>query len=95
MLKVPGNLDRFFYDYSHSKFIECNRQMALQNFERLNGTYHQNSKRNTIIKPCFYHIANELEMMYKNYWLSAGTLLGIENSRKKKDKNIFQLIFLN
>ena len=76
-IKIPENLKRFFYDYKHSKFIECNYEMAKKNLILSNGTYRQNRKLNLQKKPCFVNIVRELEGMYVPYWLSSGSLLGI------------------
>ncbi len=67
---------RFYYDYKHSKFIECNSALQKQNSKILNGTYIQNLKLNEKIKPCLAYIAEYFESLHKNYWLSSGTLLG-------------------
>jgi hypothetical protein len=75
-IKIPENLKKFFYDYNHSKFLECNSEMAKMNFFLSNGTYRQNDTLNTKVKPCFVNIAQELENMLVPYWLSSGTLLG-------------------
>ncbi len=75
-LKIPENLKKFFYDYSHSKFLECRSDLVKQNLQLSNGTYQQDTKRNERITPCFVYIAQQLESMYKNYWISSGTLLG-------------------
>jgi hypothetical protein len=75
-LKIPENLDRFFYDYDHSKFLECNSELAQQNYQLSNGNYAQNTFRNERMMPCFVHAIQQLESMYKNYWLSSGSLLG-------------------
>ena len=75
-LRIPENLKRFFYDYSHSKFLECNYKMAQSVINSSNGSYNQNDSLNIKIKPCIVYLAQKLESMYKNYWLSSGTLLG-------------------
>ena len=75
-IKIPDNLKRFFYDYNHSKFIECNSEMVKRNYELSNETYFQNKTLNEQRKPCLVYIAQQLESMYKTYWLSSGTLLG-------------------
>jgi hypothetical protein len=75
-IKIPENLKKFFYDYNHSKFLECNSEMAKMSFLLSNGTYRQNESQNKKIKPCFVNIAQELENMFVPYWLSSGTLLG-------------------
>ena len=50
--------------------------MAKQNNELLKGTYYQNKELNEKRKPCLVYIAQQLENMYKTYWLSSGSLLG-------------------
>jgi hypothetical protein len=78
-IKIPENLDKFFYDYDHSIFLECNYELVKKNTQFSNGTYQQDIKKNDRIKPCFLYIAQQLESMYKHYWLSSGTLLGKNN----------------
>ena len=73
---MPSNFERFFYDYDHSQFIECNSEMVKQNLEYTNGTYRQNIFKNEKVKPCFAYLINQLESMYKRYWFSSGSLLG-------------------
>ena len=53
--------------------------MAKRNFLLSNSTYKQDEKRNNMLKPCFHRVIQQLESIYKNYWLSSGTLLGNVN----------------
>ncbi len=75
---IPDNIDRFVYDYEHSKFIECNSKLANENYELSNGAYSQNTEKVKKLMPCLIYLADELENMYKHYWMSSGTLLGLE-----------------
>jgi hypothetical protein len=50
--KIPENLKKFYYDYNHSKFLECNSEMAKMSFLLSNGTYRQNESQNKKLKHC-------------------------------------------
>ena len=73
---VPSNLESFLFEYDHSKFLECNREMAKANLRRMGPTYRQNLKRNKMIAKVTEHISDTLESFNKHYWLAGGTLLG-------------------
>jgi hypothetical protein len=77
---VPDNIENYFYDYGHSKFIECNSELVSENYKRSNGEYRQNETKNELLMPCFLNITRELENMHKNYWLSSGSILGLKNN---------------
>ena len=64
------------FDYDHSTFLECNRDLAKQNLERMGPSYKPNLKRNKMITPVVQHLADTLETNKKHYWLAGGTLLG-------------------
>lgn len=74
LIKVTENIDKFLFDYQHSKFIECNSELA-SNYTS-SGKYEQKEDLNKRITPCMIELADTLESMYKRYWLSSGTLLG-------------------
>ena len=76
-IKIPENIQSYLYDYSHSKFIECNHELSKLNFKLSNGSYNQNLTRNKLIMPCMNQIVSIMESMHKSYWLSSGSLLGI------------------
>ncbi len=73
---VPSKLKQFLFDYDHSKFIECNREMAKMNLKKIGPSYAQNIKRNKMISKVTEHISDTLDSFYKHYWLAGGTLLG-------------------
>ncbi len=73
---VPDNLDKFFYDYKNSKFIECNRTAVEINLKESNNSYIQNTTVNERVKPRLEYISSVFESVYKQYWLGSGTLLG-------------------
>ena len=73
-LVVPMDIERFHYDYEHSKFLECNRELARQ---VLVGTYKQNNEKNKRLSKPASHIQDILQSFNKHYWLAGGTLLGI------------------
>jgi hypothetical protein len=74
---IPSNLKKFLFDYNVSKFIECNRTLAVNNLRLLGDSYKQNVDRNKMLSPVMSHISKTLEGLYKHYWLAGGTLLGI------------------
>lgn len=76
-IKIPSNLQKFFFDYGHSKFIECNKEVAEEYKRETNDSFHQDPKRNNQVMPCLIYLTSMLESMYKRYWFSAGTLLGL------------------
>ena len=73
---IPNDLVKYFYDYSHSEFVECNYVLAQNVSTLFNGSMKQNTEKNNKIFPCILELAKTLEGMYKNYWLTAGALLG-------------------
>lgn len=73
VLYIPKNIQKFLYDYEHSKFIECNRTLA----DSLQQTYAQNVDKSVKIVQSLKYLTLKLEEMYKNYWITSGTLLGI------------------
>ncbi len=70
------DLNKFLFDYGHSKFIECNRTLATYNLKSLGAKYNQNLKKNAMILPVMKYIASTLEGFGTQYWLAGGTLLG-------------------
>lgn len=74
-LLVPSNINKFLFDYNVSKFLECNRTMAL-NLQNLNDKYRQDLIKNKMLLPVITHIMSTLEGLSKHYWLAGGTLLG-------------------
>jgi hypothetical protein len=75
---VPSNLKFFLFEYKNSKFIECNQDLRDEIFKikGKNYSYLNATKENNAISVLEY-IAKSLESLYKNYWISSGTLLGI------------------
>lgn len=73
---VPADLKRFSFDYNHSLFIECNRNLAQLNLRKLGSSHNQNLEKNKMVLPVIKHISETLESNYKHYWLAGGTLLG-------------------
>lgn len=71
---MPGKLKQFKFDYDKSKFIECNRQLAMGNKRK--DKYMQNMDKSSRIIPRMVYVTRYLESIYTNYWLAAGTLLG-------------------
>jgi hypothetical protein len=76
LFMVPSNIKRFLFEYEHSVFIECNRDLARKNIEKLGPKYNQDIKKNRMILPVVKHISQTLESNYVHYWLAGGTLLG-------------------
>ena len=70
---VPKDIKKFLFDYDHSKFIECNREMAR---DLISESYHQNQRINKEVEPNMIYITKKLESLNIHYWLSGGTLLG-------------------
>ena len=78
-LLIPINLEMFLFNYEHSKFLECNRTLAVKVAEK-NTNYSQNILLNQKTRPCMVYIAEKFEHLQKRYWLAAGTLLGKNTS---------------
>ena len=75
LMKIPSDVDKFLFDYRHSKFIECHSTSNNYNFTNsMDGTY---GTEKPSILPCMVHFASTLENNYKTYWLSYGSILGI------------------
>ena len=70
---VPTPLHKFFYDYNHSKFLECNQELANKNQLALN----KDDKNLDKILNSLNYLTKNLEEMKKNYALVQGTLLGM------------------
>jgi len=70
---VPSNIKKYLFDYEHSEFIECNKQLQAVNS---NSNYVQNNAMNRRVWPAMDYIARSLEGLSRHYWLGGGTLLG-------------------
>ena len=62
------------FEYDHSVFLECDRNLAQFNEKYYNIS--QNRKKNKIILNTLGYISSSLESYLKHYWLAGGTLLG-------------------
>lgn len=71
-LIVPQDTSYFLYQYQHSKFIECNHELA----ETTSKTQKQNPIKNIFYVSRFKYVRDLLESNKKIYWLMSGTLLG-------------------
>jgi hypothetical protein len=69
-------MDKFFYDYNFSKFIECNQVLANSIAKKYNASMSSNLIRKSTIAPCLLELTNFLENLKKRYWLTSGGLLG-------------------
>ena len=75
-IKVMENIEKFMFDYEHSKFIECNNEMAKNITLMETGKYEQNKELNSKVFPCMIELVESIESLYKRYWLTSGALLG-------------------
>ena len=73
---IPIDIKKFLFDYSHSKFIECNSTMANYNLQKYPDKSQQNKDLNNKINPGLIYIKKILESSYKKYWIASGSLLG-------------------
>ena len=73
-VRVPHDTSQFLYDYKHSKFIECNKELAELNKAALG--YEMDKKKEADFLFGLKYTKKVLEGLKKNYWLAAGTLLG-------------------
>ena len=71
---IPNKLPNFLFDYNHSRFVECNRELAVATLS-LNFT--QNKTLNNRINSNVNYFQTSLLDLKKRYWLAGGTLLGI------------------
>jgi hypothetical protein len=81
-LIFPTDLNKFLYDYNHSKFIECNRKYAEESrrYKQNQGEKYQSEDIQKLkARHGLNHVKSVLEGLRKNYWLAAGTLLGTLN----------------
>lgn len=76
LLYLPENPKRFLYEYTNSKFYECNRALAQENINRSNGRYMQYMDHNMEIIKGLNQIKKIMDSFYIRYSLTAGTLLG-------------------
>lgn len=73
---LPSDIDKFLFEYDHSIFLECNRDLVKKNIQKLGSKHQQDIKKNKIVAPVIEHISKSLESFRKHYWLAGGTLLG-------------------
>jgi hypothetical protein len=73
---IPLDIRKFLFDYSHSKFIECNRDQAKKSAEYMKQKSFENNNLTQPAKFGIIYVKSVLEKFEKNYWLAAGTLLG-------------------
>jgi hypothetical protein len=76
-IRYPLNINKFLYDYKYSKFHECNRTLADAGIKLLGIKYRQNSTRNEKIMDGIKYITQAIEQLNKPYFITSGTLLGI------------------
>ncbi len=76
LFKIPSDIKKILFDYGHSKFLECNSELAEMNLQKIGDTYKQNEKMNKMIENTTEHVIETLENFEKHYWLAGGTLLG-------------------
>ena len=69
---VPLDIGNFLFQYQHSKFIECNHQLA----ESTHKIQKQNPIKNIFYVSRYRYVRDLLESNKKIYWLMSGTLLG-------------------
>ena len=73
---MPSNVEKFLFDYKHSRFIECDRTLAKE-ASKIMGSAYVATKKNLInAKVSLVYITSVLEDSKTNYWLAAGSLLG-------------------
>ena len=73
---IPIDIKKFLFDYSHSKFIECNSTMANYNLQKYPDKSQQSTLLHNNVKPGLFQIKKVLESSYKKYWIASGGLLG-------------------
>ncbi len=74
---IPADLDQFLFDYEHSSFIECNRQMAAKTRARMGNEYVNKPQRLKMLAGVADYLSETLSVTFrKHYWLAGGTLLG-------------------
>jgi hypothetical protein len=76
LFNLPSDIKKLLFDYNHSKFLECNTNLAKKNLEKIGKKYNQNEKKNKMISVVTEHLSETLEKFEKHYWLAGGTLLG-------------------
>lgn len=69
---IPDPLKQFFFDYNHSKFIECRYDLTTVT-RKIVG---QDQAKNKRIMMSLKYLIDILEGMYKPYAILEGTLLG-------------------
>jgi hypothetical protein len=74
-LIIPSDIDQFFYDYNHSKFLECSSKYAKESIQQMGNRYKINEETKNQFKS-IKNVTSILEGLRKKYWLAAGTLLG-------------------
>ena len=78
------------YDYKHSTFIECNEDLA----KKTNLNFTQDREKNKYVSEAMVHVSGILENLYKDYWLTDGTLLGKYLFQKRLYRDSFKFRFL-
>lgn len=75
MFNVPSNIKQFAYDYAQSTFKECNMKMAY----KMSKSHKQDAVKNKNFFEKMKYVKEELEALNIQYWLSSGSLLGLNN----------------
>ena len=73
---IPSDLDQFLFDYDHSAFLECNRELAESTSKQMGAKYVNQDKRLSMIGQTIQYLGDTLSSFKKHYWLAGGTLLG-------------------
>jgi fukutin len=69
---IPVDIKAFSFDYSRSKFLECNSHLRELSWTRIK----QNRVKNLAVSTVFQNISKSLDSLQISYWFADGTLLG-------------------
>jgi hypothetical protein len=70
LFRVPTDLDQFMYDYDHSKFVECDCDLAR------NATNKQDYGKNSKAMSLLAYVVDYLHSIQKHFFLFGGSLIG-------------------
>ncbi len=76
---APSNLNAFILEYKYSKFLECDKKLATENYEKLGSLskLHIDLKKSEEASKILEYISNYLSSSDKIFWLDSMTLLSI------------------
>ena len=70
---IPYPVEQFLFDYRHSTFIECRRDLSILTAKKVK----QNKRRQNKVMNTLIYLTSFLESIHISYAILEGTLLGM------------------